>query len=60
MRQGAPRPNTMRSKRRTVPFEDTGGFAKVDLHRRLRCGFPEVIFGQGKTAEQIEAILRTS
>ena len=25
----------------------------------MRCGFPEVIFGQGKTAEQIEAILRT-
>jgi NCAIR mutase (PurE)-related protein len=44
---------------RVRPFQDTGGFAKVDLHRRLRCGFPEVIFGQGKTAEQIEAILRT-
>jgi pyridinium-3,5-biscarboxylic acid mononucleotide synthase len=44
---------------RLQPFQDTGGFAKVDLHRRLRCGFPEVIFGQGKTAEQIEAILRT-
>ena len=41
-----------------VPYEDDGGFAKVDLHRRLRCGFPEVIFGQGKTAEQIEGILR--
>jgi NCAIR mutase (PurE)-related protein len=41
------------------PYQDAGGFAKVDLHRRLRCGFPEVIFGQGKTAEQIEAILRT-
>jgi NCAIR mutase (PurE)-related protein len=46
-------------KIRVQPFQDTGGFAKVDLHRRLRCGFPEVIFGQGKTAEQIEAILRT-
>ena len=44
---------------RFQPFQDAGGFAKVDLHRRLRCGFPEVIFGQGKTAEQIEAILRT-
>jgi pyridinium-3,5-biscarboxylic acid mononucleotide synthase len=44
---------------RVQPFQDTVGFAKVDLHRRLRCGFPEVIFGQGKTAEQIEAILRT-
>jgi len=44
---------------RTQPYVDAGGFAKVDLHRRVRCGFPEVIFGQGKTAEQIEAILRT-
>ena len=43
----------------TQPYVDTGGFAKVDLHRRVRCGFPEVIFGQGKTAAQIEAILRT-
>jgi NCAIR mutase (PurE)-related protein len=42
----------------TSPFADTGGFAKVDLHRRFRCGFPEVVFGQGKTAEQIEAILK--
>src|SRR4051812_18879533 len=41
----------------TAPFADTGGFAKMDLHRRFRCGFPEVVFGQGKTAEQIEAIL---
>jgi NCAIR mutase (PurE)-related protein len=45
-------------KLRTVPFEGMG-FANVDLHRRLRCGFPEVIYGQGKTAEQIEGILRT-
>src|SRR5262245_52252115 len=43
---------------RTHPYVDAGGFAKVDLHRRVRCGFPEVIFGQGKTAHQIEAILR--
>ena len=41
------------------PFQDAGEFAKVDLHRPLRCGFPEVIFGQGKTAAQIEAILKT-
>jgi len=41
------------------PFQDAGGFAKVDLHRRVRCGFPEVVFGQGKTAAQIEAIIRT-
>ncbi len=44
---------------RTQPYVDAGGFAKVDLHRRVRCGFPEVIFGQGKTSHQIEAILRT-
>ncbi|MBV8236264.1 MAG: 1-(5-phosphoribosyl)-5-amino-4-imidazole-carboxylate carboxylase, partial [Acidimicrobiia bacterium] len=42
----------------TQPYVDAEGFAKVDLHRRVRCGFPEVIFGQGKTAQQIEAILR--
>jgi NCAIR mutase (PurE)-related protein len=41
------------------PFQDAGGFAKVDLHRSVRCGFPEVVFGQGKTAGQIEAILKT-
>ena len=33
------------------------GFANVDLDRRRRCGFPEVVFGQGKTADQIVAIL---
>jgi NCAIR mutase (PurE)-related protein len=44
---------------RLQPLQDAGGFAMVDLHRRLRCGFPEVIFGQGKTAAQIEGILRT-
>ncbi len=41
------------------PFQDAGDFARVDLHRRIRCGFPEVVFGQGKSATQIEAILKT-
>jgi NCAIR mutase (PurE)-related protein len=41
------------------PYQETGGFAKVDLHRRMRCGFPEVVFGQGKSAAQVEGILRT-
>jgi NCAIR mutase (PurE)-related protein len=45
-------------KIQTLPFEDAGGFAKVDLHRRVRCGFPEVVFGLGKTAGQVEGILR--
>jgi NCAIR mutase (PurE)-related protein len=43
---------------RTLPFEDLG-FARVDHHRLLRKGMAEVVFGQGKTAEQIAAILAT-
>ena len=35
------------------------GFARVDTDRRRRCGFPEVIFGMGKTAEQVAGIART-
>ncbi|MEW6130775.1 MAG: nickel pincer cofactor biosynthesis protein LarB [Acidobacteriota bacterium] len=35
-----------------LPYEDLA-FARVDHHRELRIGFPEVILGQGKTAEQI-------
>ncbi len=34
------------------------GFAHVDLQRQRRCGFPEVIFGEGKTAEWIVAVVR--
>ena len=33
-----------------LPYEDLG-YARVDHHRDLRCGFPEVTFGQGKTVE---------
>jgi NCAIR mutase (PurE)-related protein len=40
-----------------LPFEDLG-FAKIDHHRTLRQGFAEVIFGKGKTPEQIAAIVR--
>lgn len=40
---------------KTQPFEDLG-FAKVDHHRALRQGIPEVIYGAGKTPEQIIAI----
>ena len=39
-----------------LPFEDLG-FAKVDHHRNLRNGCPEVIFAQGKTIEQIKGIV---
>src|SRR5690348_11193882 len=40
---------------RHLPFEDLG-FAKVDHHRALRIGMPEVIFGQGKTPAQMASI----
>ncbi len=42
-------------KLRTLSYEDLG-FAKVDHHRSLRRGFPEVIFGPGKAPAQIAAI----
>jgi pyridinium-3,5-biscarboxylic acid mononucleotide synthase len=42
---------------RHLPFEDLG-FAKVDHHRALRQGFPEVIMGQGKEPKEIAAIVR--
>lgn len=38
-----------------LPFEDVG-FAKVDHHRSIRTGFPEVVYGGGKTPEQIRTI----
>ncbi|MDP2725867.1 MAG: nickel pincer cofactor biosynthesis protein LarB [Syntrophales bacterium] len=40
-----------------LPFDDMG-FAKIDSHRELRRGFPEVVYCAGKTTEQIAAIVR--
>jgi NCAIR mutase (PurE)-related protein len=42
---------------RTLPYEDLG-FAAVDHHRSIRQGFPEVIFCEGKTPQQILAIAK--
>ena len=42
---------------RTLPYEDLG-YAKIDHHRPLRQGFPEVIFARGKAPEQVEGIVR--
>ncbi|MFI5308446.1 MAG: nickel pincer cofactor biosynthesis protein LarB [Polyangiales bacterium] len=42
---------------RDLPFKDLG-FASVDHHRALRVGIPEVVFGLGKTFEQIDAIVK--
>src|SRR5262249_17269459 len=41
---------------RSLPFEDLG-FANIDHHRSLRQGFPEVVFGAGKTVEQVAKIV---
>lgn len=42
---------------RHMPYEDLG-FAKIDHHRGLRQGFAEVVFGKGKTSQQVVAIVR--
>lgn len=44
-------------KLKFMPFEDLG-FAKLDHHRALRKGFPEVVFCQNKSAEQVVAIVK--
>lgn len=41
---------------RLLPFENLG-FARIDHHRALRVGFPEVVFGQGKTAPEIAMLV---
>src|SRR6201994_4320005 len=55
VRSGAVSPDEAVARLRHLPFEDLG-FAKVDHHRRLRVGMPEVIFGQGKTPAQVAGI----
>ncbi|MEW6208383.1 MAG: nickel pincer cofactor biosynthesis protein LarB [Acidobacteriota bacterium] len=49
--------DTLADRLSHLPFEDLQ-FARVDHHRELRAGFPEVIFGEGKTADQIAAIAK--
>ncbi len=39
-----------------LPYKELG-FAKIDNHREIRTGYPEVIFGQGKTPEQVRDII---
>ena len=43
---------------RYLPYSDLG-FARVDHHRELRLGLPEAVYGPGKTAEQVAAIVAT-
>ncbi len=49
--------NDAMNRLRELPYEDIG-FAKLDNHRHLRTGFPEVVFCPGKTIEQIVHILK--
>ena len=55
VRQGTITPDEAVARMRHMPFEDLG-FAKVDHHRALRSGMPEVILGEGKTPAQTAAI----
>ena len=55
VRAGALDVDAAMARVRHMPFEDLG-FAKVDHHRELRHGMPEVVFAKGKTPQQIIAI----
>ena len=55
VREGSVDVDAALARLRHMPFEDLG-FAKIDHHRALRHGMPEVIFGVGKTPEQVAAI----
>jgi len=55
VRAGAVTPEDAIERLRRLPFEDLG-FATIDHHRAIRAGMPEVIFGQGKTAEEVAGI----
>jgi NCAIR mutase (PurE)-related protein len=55
--KGAVSPDDALATLRELPFRSLG-FAHADTHRHLRSGFPEVIFGTGKTVEQISTLLR--
>jgi len=49
-------PNEAFESLKTLPFEDLG-FVNIDQHRNIRTGYPEAVFCQGKTSEQIAAIM---
>ena len=55
VRDGAMDIDAAMVRMRHMPFEDLG-FAKIDHHRALRHGIPEVIFAKGKTPDQVVAI----
>ncbi len=58
VREGALTPKQGLEKLKHLPFEDLG-YARVDHHRALRQGFPEVIFAPGKKPEQVVGIVKS-
>ena len=56
VQRGETAPEAAAEQLRLAPFEDLG-YARVDHHRGIRQGVPEVIYGAGKTAEQMCGIL---
>ena len=58
LHEGRTTPEAALEELRHFPYADLG-FAVVDHHRALRKGFPEVIYCEGKTYEQIESIMRS-
>jgi NCAIR mutase (PurE)-related protein len=58
VREGQVSPEQALERLRSLPFEDLG-FAKVDHHRALRRGFPETVFGAGKSPDQVRAIVES-
>jgi len=57
VKSGAVSPEEAYSRLKNLPFEDIG-FAKLDNHRAMRKGFPEVIYCQGKSLPQIKEIFK--
>ncbi len=57
IKDGRLSPDAAVARLRHMPFEDLG-FAKIDHHRRLRAGMPEVIFSQGKKPAQVAQIFK--
>lgn len=55
---GSVSPDDAALKLKMQPFQELGDYAKVDLHRGIRQGVPEVIFGEGKAKEHILGIAR--
>jgi len=55
VRAGALAPQSALERLSTMPYEDTG-FARIDHHRGLRLGIPEVIYAEGKSPEQVAEI----